>query len=112
PFPSRATSVGPANCADVAGPPSPLKPTTPLPATLVMMPDGEITRIRWLTESATYRFPPELRAMPSGPHNCAERAGPPSPFGAPGVRQSGDTPAIVWISPSGVTFWIRFAPLM
>src|SRR5947199_199911 len=39
PDPSTATPDGPASRADVAGPPSPLKPDVPLPATVVIKPD-------------------------------------------------------------------------
>ena len=41
-------------CAAVSGPPSPLYPEVPVPAIVVMMPDGSILRIRWLPSSAIY----------------------------------------------------------
>ena len=40
------------NLASVAGPPSPLKPSSPVPATVVMVPVGSTKRIRWLNLSA------------------------------------------------------------
>ena len=46
PAASTATPLGSFNDAEVAGPPSPEKPSTPLPATVVMMPLTETFRIR------------------------------------------------------------------
>src|SRR5437870_2533722 len=51
---STDTLEGPFNEALVAAPPSPEKPTVPLPATVVMVPLDTL-RIRLLAGSATYR---------------------------------------------------------
>ena len=52
--------------AAVAWAPSPLKPCTPVPATVVMTPAGETLRIRWLFVSA-------IRMPPSGERGHASR---------------------------------------
>src|SRR5581483_9626659 len=46
PAASIATPKGSANCAAVAGPPSPAKPAVPVPAAVVIMPSTLILRIR------------------------------------------------------------------
>ena len=105
PAASFAMSTGPANCAAAASPPSPLKPDAP--AMDVIMPTGDTIRIRWLAESAIYKFPWASRKSPPGAHNCAEVAGPPSPFGAPAVLQTEELSATVLIRPSAVTWRTR-----
>src|SRR5438552_1157649 len=67
PAPSTATPVGKHSRAEVAGPPSPLKPKLPFPATVVIVPSGVTSRIRWLKVSAMKRFPAPSTATPVGP---------------------------------------------
>jgi hypothetical protein len=80
---SRATLTGPLSCACWAGPPSPLKPALPFPATVVMFPPGANFLTLLFCPSAMYIFPaasdarPETRKFP-----CS--AGPLSP-GTPAV---------------------------
>ena len=50
--------------ACVAGPPSPEKPGSPVPATVVIVPSDAIERIRWLSASATSSAPLEVNATP------------------------------------------------
>src|SRR5436190_11006419 len=52
-----ATHRGPNSEARVGGPPSPKDPTTPLPATVLIVPLAETLRMRWLRRSAM-RKPP------------------------------------------------------
>src|SRR6266545_2152221 len=63
----------------VAGPPSPEYSGLPLPATVVMIPLGEILRMRLLRESAMNRLPAPSTAGPTGEDSCAPMAGLPSP---------------------------------
>src|SRR5436189_1417303 len=78
---STATLSGPDSAAEVAGPPSPLKPIVPLPATVVMTcVAASIRRIRLFIESAMNRFPALSTATPCGSFNCDAAAGPPSPL--------------------------------
>jgi hypothetical protein len=75
---------GPSNWAAVAGPPSPEKPATPVPATVVIVPVGSIRRMRSLPESAMYSSPDGAAYTAFGSWSWAAVAGPPSPP-APGV---------------------------
>ena len=52
PAPSTATSYGSDSWAEVASPPSPLKPDAPLPATVLITPAAVILRMRWFPTSA------------------------------------------------------------
>ena len=92
-FPTASTPTAPGEFreAPVAGPPSPEKPSTPLPATVVIMPSVLTFRIRLPRISATYKFPAGSRAIPSG-----------------GARES----ATVVIIPLGLTLRIRPASAM
>ena len=67
------------NCAAVAGPPSPAKPWTPVPATVVIVPDGDTLRMRWLFESGMRKPPSPVDTTPLGMLIAAAVAGPPSP---------------------------------
>ena len=79
PAESTATPVRSLNWALVAGPPSPLKPCVPFPATVVITP-FETMRRREAPVSAIYKSPAESTATPSGPPNWALVASPPSPL--------------------------------
>ncbi|MEA2442884.1 MAG: hypothetical protein QOJ12_176 [Thermoleophilales bacterium] len=95
--PSLATArpIGSFSCAEVAGPPSPLKPAEPIPATVVMTPFGATLRIRLLSLSAI-RYPPSAcSARSAGKLSCASVAWPPSP---PNV--AAPVPATVLMVPS------------
>ena len=48
PIESTANPLGNESRAAVAGPPSPAKPSSPLPATVVILPSSEMRRTRWL----------------------------------------------------------------
>ena len=76
---STATPPGAAKLASVAGPPSPLKPDVPFPATVVMTPEESTFLIRWFWVSAMKRFPAPSTARPRGNCKVASVAGPPSP---------------------------------
>src|SRR5215471_1855285 len=99
---SNANPNGPLMLAEVAGPPSPVDPALPLPATVAMIPSGEIRRMRRLPESQTYRFPFGSSARLPGPLSDAFSAGPPSPEN-PGMP----VPATVLTVPSAAIFRIR-----
>jgi hypothetical protein len=62
------------------GPPSPVYPTTPSPATVVMMPSGQSLRTRLLFHSAIQSPPSAAGATPLGCMSWASRARPPSPL--------------------------------
>src|SRR5690242_18393489 len=87
--------------AAVAGPPSPEKPYWPLPAIVVISPDGDTLRTTLFPVSAMYRFPTESTATPSGLLRDAAVAGPRSP-----EKPNNPLPAAVAITPSGDTFRI------
>src|SRR5204863_287269 len=57
PFAAIATATGALKPAAVAGPPSPLKPAVPVPATVVIAPPLETLRMRLLPESAIRKLP-------------------------------------------------------
>ena len=81
PPPSIANPIGQNKLALVPGPPSPLKPRSPLPATVLMPPVRESTRrMRALSVSATSKFPLPSTATPRGAFKVALWAGPPSPL--------------------------------
>jgi len=79
PLGSTATAKGELSWAAVAGPPSPPKPATPVPATVVTVPPGLTRLMRWLSASARKRLPLPSKAMPRGRPRAADTAGPPSP---------------------------------
>src|ERR1039458_3730836 len=93
---SLTQSVGPNIAAAVAGPPSPEYPDAPLPATVVIVPPGEIRR---MAPTAAYRLPLGSNARSSGPSSSACGAGPPSPV-YPGMP----LPATVVMIPAVETF--------
>src|ERR1039457_6435691 len=93
PAESAATPPGPANWALVAGPLSPLKPSVPLPATVVITP-FETLRTREFQASAMYRLPAASTATPEGQYNWARVAGPLSP-----LKPAVPLPATVVITP-------------
>src|ERR1035438_437679 len=84
---------GKPNSALVAGPASPLNPSVPFPATVVMIP-SETLRTRRLPVSAMNKLPAESTATPQGLLNSALVAGPPSP-----VKPDVPFPATVLITP-------------
>ena len=73
------TSSGQLSCAEVAGPPSPLKPPVPFPATVVMIPLVDMRRTTRLLLSARYRFPDLSKVTPAGWFTLANDASPLSP---------------------------------
>ena len=80
PAASMATPIGEFSWALGAGPPSPLKPIAPVPATVVMIPVPAVTRrMRWWAVSAMKRFPVASTVAPIGKNSCAPVAWPPSP---------------------------------
>ena len=97
-----ATFAGQMSRAAVAGPPSPLKPCTPVPATVVMIPSGLTFRTRLLSVSAMKRFPCPSAVTPQGRASIALVAGPPSP-----LKPYDPFPATVVMMPAGLTFRIR-----
>src|SRR5690242_7498917 len=100
---STATPRGFPSCADVAFPPSPEKQHWPFPATVVIIPLGEILRMRWL--SGKYTLPARSTARSPGPFTCALRAGPPSP-----EVPTTPLPAIVVMIPADEILRIRLPP--
>src|ERR1022692_977423 len=99
---STATPYGTLSCASVAGPPSPLNPAVPVPATVVIIPPADTFRIRWLPASAMNRLPAASTNTPAGLDIWAAMARPPSPLN-PAVP----VPATVVIIPPADTFRIR-----
>ena len=71
----------PPNCAAVAGPPSPEKPSVPLPATVSMIPVATVTLRTFgaVLVSPKYTLPSRSVASDHGLRICAAMAGPPSP---------------------------------
>ena len=81
PWLSTATLFGAAISAAVAGPPSPVLPNWPSPATVVMTPVRAFTsRMTLLVLSAMKTSPLPSTATPVGLVNAALIAGPPSPL--------------------------------
>ena len=78
----RATfGQGEPKVAFVAGPPSPLKPASPVPAMVEIRPvSASILRMQWFQLSAMYRSPFLVTAQLCMPLNVASRARPPSPL--------------------------------
>src|ERR1700726_3329849 len=70
------------SCARLAGPRSPLNPTRPVPARVVMNPSGVTFRTLALPPSAIYRFPVRSKPIAPGQRRLADAAHPPSMFGA------------------------------
>ena len=64
---STTTPRGRFSCADVAGPPSPLSPAVPLPATVLMLPSAATLRTRWLFPSVMKRRSASFTAKAYGP---------------------------------------------
>src|SRR5438094_486593 len=87
------------NAALTAAPPSPLKPTDPVPASVVITPPDTL-RIRFV--SVMNRSPELFTATEKGPPIQALVAAPPSP-----VVQQMLLPATVVMTPAGVTLRIR-----
>src|ERR1035437_6455492 len=93
PAPSTATPHGD-NSAEIAGPPSPLKPAVPFPATGLIGPAGVTFRMLFEKKSDMKRLPAPSTATPSGITD-AKVAGPPSP-----LDRSFPLPATVLIVPA------------
>src|SRR6266705_3023330 len=105
PAASTATPLGSFNDAEVAGPPSPLNPSLPLPAIVVIVPAVSTLRIRRFPASAMYTLPAGSTATPLGSYNEAEVAGPPSPS-----NPCLPLPAMVLMIPAVLTLRIRLLP--
>src|SRR5580658_3528808 len=71
-----------------------------------MRPAGVILRTSLLPESATYRLPKVSKASPRGALSSAADAGPLSPV-EPDIPVPGPFPAMVLITPAGVTMRMR-----
>src|SRR5512139_3235054 len=93
------------NVAAVAGPPSPLKPISPVPATVVMIPSGLIFRIREFDPK--YNAPSLATTASIRYRNEACVAGPPSPQGFVDGEHALPFPAKVVMIPSEPTWRIR-----
>ena len=78
------------------------KPRTPVPATVVIVPETSTLRMRASSGSATYRLPLLSKASPCGEISGADVAGPPSP-----AYPSSPVPAAVEILPLGSIFRSR-----
>jgi hypothetical protein len=85
-----------------AGPLSPAKPLTPLPARVVMIPWVSTLRTRMLDASAMYKLPERSTATPLAARKEALVAGPPSP-----PKPELSLPATVVIVPVASTLRIR-----
>ena len=71
---------GELNVAFVAGPPSPLKPFCPVPATVLIVPVFASTfRTNWFCISTNSMLPALSNRTSYGSLSCAFVAGPPSP---------------------------------
>src|SRR6476661_4565373 len=68
------------NSAAVAGPPSPLKPDTPLPAMVEIIPDVLTMRMVWFRASDMYKLLFLSKDMATGSSSLAAVACPPSPL--------------------------------
>jgi len=75
-----ATPCGWYSLAEAAGPPSPLLPADPVPATVVIVRFGEIWRIRCCPGVATQHVIALSHAILTGPSMLASNAFPPSPL--------------------------------
>ena len=102
PAPSSATPLGPLKLALVAGLPSPLNLRVPLPATVVMIPEGSTLRMRWLARSAMKKLPLPSTATPLGKAKPALVAGAPSP-----LKPEMPLPATVVMMPEVSTLRMR-----
>ena len=65
PYPPAASLIGYSNLASIAGPSSPLRPRSPVPAKVVTTPAGSILRIVLRVESTAYTLPAESTTMSS-----------------------------------------------
>ena len=97
---SAAIPHGSFNCAEVAGPPSPEKPATPVPAIVEIVPVDEISRTRAITSSTKYTFPELSQAIDWGAMTADCVAGTPSISVAP-------PPPMVVMVPAGEIFRMR-----
>jgi hypothetical protein len=79
PAPSNAMPYGLFSVAAEGGPPSPLTPGVPGPATVWMTPSVVTSRMQLLAESAMKTLPLLSTATPWGAFNSAAVAAPPSP---------------------------------
>jgi hypothetical protein len=102
PAPSETTEVGYDSDASVAGPPSPENAACPLPAMVLIVPDGDTFRIAMLLASAMYRLPVASTVTPVGVSSDALVATPPSP-----EYPANPLPATVLMIPLGLTLRIR-----
>src|SRR5581483_6094872 len=80
PAPSTLAPRSKLSSAFVAGPPSPEKPAFPVPATVEMMPSGEMRRTRFTGGSVKMIEPSGASASVRGSVSLARTAGPPSPL--------------------------------
>ena len=103
PFVSTTASIGLLRVAAVAGPPSPVYPVVPVPATVLMIPDVFTFLTQLKLWSTIYRLPVLSSARPYTVPIVAAVAGPPSP-----VYENTPVPAIVVIKPDGSTLRTRF----
>ena len=83
PYESTAIPVGPLSVAEVAGPPSPVYPAVPVPATVVMLPSRVTFRTMLFPVSAIYKAPEESTARPCGLFNGCDVAIPVGEVGMP-----------------------------
>src|SRR5688572_27538749 len=99
-----ATALAADNWAAVASPPSPhgsVEQGTPVPATVVMVPEESTTRTRRSPESAMYSEPSRPTANPLGSPSSAAAAGPASPHDEVAVaHRSPEVPATIDAAPS------------
>src|SRR5262249_4324025 len=102
-----ATSAGLTRRALSAGVPLPTHhgPGRPVPAMVVMIPDGDTARIRLFPVSAKYSVPDRATVMPPGSFKTALAAGPPSP-----EKPALPVPAITANLPPGRTWRISLRP--
>src|SRR5579863_2213335 len=77
---STATPAGPLKVAEAAGPLSPDSPVWPVPAKVVIVPEGATFRTRLAAKSAIKRLPVKSTATPDGLLSRALIDDPPSPI--------------------------------
>ena len=90
------TPTGMESNADSAAPPSPVQPSSPSPAMVVMVPPDTI-RMRWFIWSAIKRSPSASSATSIGKFSFADVAGPPSPL-KPGCLVMPATVVMTWLA--------------
>jgi CRISPR/Cas system CMR subunit Cmr6 (Cas7 group RAMP superfamily) len=91
------------NWAEPAGPSSPPKSASPVPATVLIVPSAATFRTRWLYWSQMWTQPALSTATATGWFSCAASAAPPSP-----PKSASPVPANVLIVPSAATFRTRW----